>query len=116
MDLGLQKKELAGQLDVDETTIHNWEDKGITPAIRFIPRINEFLGYDPQAGGSWQSGSLAERLKAHRRKLGLSRKKLATLLGTDESNLAGWESGQHKPTKKSMDLISDFLLWSTIRE
>jgi len=107
LDLGLQKKQLASQFCVDETTIHNWEDKGITPAIRFMPRIIEFLGYDPPADG--QPRSLAEQLKAHRSKLGLSRKKLAALLGIDQSTLASWEREKHRPTRKSLQLVDEFL-------
>ena len=37
LDLELQKKQLARRLCVDETTIHNWEDKEVVPAIRFMP-------------------------------------------------------------------------------
>jgi len=88
LDLGLQKKQLARQLSVDETTIHNWEDCAVIPAIRFMPRIIKFLGYDPNANKV--PGSPVRRLKAHRTKFGLSRKKLAALLGIDQSNLAGW--------------------------
>jgi len=111
LDLGLQKKQLASQFSVDETTIHNWEDKGITPAIRFIPRIIEFLGYDPTQGGAPQC--LGERLRSHRKRLGLSRKKLATLLGIDQSTVASWERGEHRPTSRSLKLIERFLTSNT---
>lgn len=106
-DLGLQKKQLARKFSVDETTIHNWEDKKVAPAIRFMPRIFDFLGYDPNDDTTPRS--LPERLKAHRRKLGMSRKRFAELLGTDQSNLAGWETGSHNPTAKSLNLIERFL-------
>src|SRR5215813_5233625 len=85
----------------------HWETNRVAPALRFIPKIIEFLGYDPW--GDEQPSSLADQLKAYRRRLGLSRKKLARLLGTDESNLAGWDSGEHRPTKKSLRLISMLL-------
>jgi transcriptional regulator with XRE-family HTH domain len=111
LDLGLQKKQLASQFSVDETTIHNWEDKGITPAVRFMPRIIDFLGYDPTDGDAPQC--LGERLRSHRKRLGLSQKKLAALLRTDQSNLAGWETGKHRPTGSSIDLIARFLSWNS---
>jgi DNA-binding transcriptional regulator YiaG len=112
LELGLQKKQLASQFSVDETTSHNWEDKGVTPGIRFIPRIIEFLGYDPTDGGAPQC--LGERLRSHRKRLGLSQEKLAALLRTDQSNLARWETGKHQPTRKSLELIDEFLSWSAV--
>jgi len=113
LDLGLQKKQLARQLGVDETTIHNWEGKGVVPALRLMPRIIEFLGNDPS--DEHEPQSLAERLKVQRKRVGLSRKRLAALLGIDPSNLAGWETGKHRPSKKSEIVIQklfnpDFLL------
>jgi ribosome-binding protein aMBF1 (putative translation factor) len=107
LDLGLQKKQLARQWGVDETTIHNCEDKGISPAIRFMPRILDFLGYDPTDGSVPES--LAEVIRAHRTNLGLSRKRLATLFGIDQSNTANWETGKHLPTKRSLEVINEFL-------
>lgn len=112
LDLGLQKKQLARQFSVDGTTIHNWEDKGITPALRFIPSIIDFLGYDPTDGGA--ARCLGESLRSHRRRLGLSQKKLASLLGIDQSNLTAWETGKHRPTKTSRDLIKEFLSWKSL--
>lgn len=84
LDLGLHKSQLARLLSVDEATIHNWEDKGIVPAIRLMPRIIEFLGYDPNDNGGVQ-WTIPEKLKARRTKLGLSRRRLADLLGIDQS-------------------------------
>jgi len=108
LDLGIQKKHLARKLGVDETTIHNWEDKGVTPTIRFIPSIIEFLGYDPNHNGDVVL-SIAERLKSKRTKLGLSRRRLAALLGMDESSLAGWERREHRPTHTSLIKVERFL-------
>ncbi len=112
LDLGLQKQQLSRKLGVDETTIHNWEDKGIVPAIRFLPRIIEFLGYDPTDGVAPQC--LGDRLISHRKRLGLSQRTLAALLGTDQSALAGWERGEHQPAKKSLKLIQEFLSWTAL--
>lgn len=105
---------MAEQIGVTKCTIQYWETNRLIPALRFLPRIVEFLGYDPGADG--QPSSLADQLKAHRRKLGLSRKKLANLLHTDESNLAGWETGRHQPVKRSLELICEFLSWTPVRQ
>ena len=107
LDLGLTQQGLADQIICDEATITNWELNRVTPALQFWPRILEFLGYDPSAERG--DGSLADRLKRYRRSRGLSRKMLAGLLGTHPSNLAGWETGRHRPTKRSLELIDQFL-------
>jgi DNA-binding XRE family transcriptional regulator len=95
---------------VTTCTIQYWEtNRVVAPAVRFVPAIIVFLGYDPTEKGDPQS--LAERLQAHRKRLGLSRKKLAVLLEVDLSNLAGWETEKHRPTRRSLKLIQEFLSW-----
>jgi transcriptional regulator with XRE-family HTH domain len=103
------QREVGEIFGVTKCTIQYWETNRVTPAVRFIPRILEFLEYDPTIGIT--SESLAERLKAQRRKLGLSRKRLAALLGIDPSNLRGWETGKYRPTRKSLERIDEFLSW-----
>jgi transcriptional regulator with XRE-family HTH domain len=108
LDLGLLQREVADQIGVTNCTIQYWETNRVAPALRFRPRISSFLGYELFDGRVPES--VAERLRAHRDRLGLSRKKLAALLGIDPSNIAGWETGKHRPTKKSLELIDEFLL------
>ena len=47
MDLKLFQHQVAEQLGVDKSTIHNWERNFNTPDTRLVPRIIEFLGYSP---------------------------------------------------------------------
>lgn len=42
-------------------------------------------------------------LKGQRQRLGLSRKKMAALLGIDESSLAHWERGEHPSHRKTAE-------------
>lgn len=56
---------------------------------RHTPKIIRFLGYVPFSVGD----SLPEPLKAYRKFRGLSRKKLARILGVDEGTLWRWENG-----------------------
>lgn len=83
MDLGIFQKDVAALLGVTEGTICYWENKRNAPALRLIPRIIEFLQYAPWA----PCQSVLERLKMQRQNLGLSRKRLAKILGVDESSL-----------------------------
>ena len=93
LDLGLQQKQVASLICVDKTTIKNWERGHRTPAIRHMPGIIEFLGYVPFAIGE----SVPEQLIGYRKIHGLSRKRLARILGVDEGTLWRWETGQRRP-------------------
>jgi transcriptional regulator with XRE-family HTH domain len=101
LDLKLLQKQVADHIGVDALTITNWERNATAPAVRYIPAIIQFLGYDPLPATS----SLPERLAAARRVLGLSQRKMAVKLGVDPATLMGWEAGRHQPTGKSLDLI-----------
>jgi transcriptional regulator with XRE-family HTH domain len=105
VDLNLTQKRVAERIVADETTIYHWENNRTTPVIRFIPRIIEFLGYTPYA----PTESLPEILRLCRQSLGLSQRKLASVLGVDESSLRSWESGRRKPSATSRRLIGTFL-------
>jgi DNA-binding XRE family transcriptional regulator len=71
-------------------TVHNWETGERKPEIRFIPALVEFLGYDPEPA---DEGTLAGRLIAKRRELGLSQREAARSLAIDSGTWAGWEKG-----------------------
>ena len=81
-----------------------WE-KGTAPFDRYWPRIVAFLGYDPMGAAV----SLAARLIARRRSLGLSRKATAKVLGVDEGTLMRWETEIWSPTGRRSELVARFL-------
>ncbi len=74
-----------------------------------MPAIIRFLGYDPTAPEA--TASIGERLKVIRRARGLSRQKLATLLGIDESTLWKWEERgeQARPARRVLRAVEEFL-------
>ncbi|MHB1865659.1 MAG: helix-turn-helix domain-containing protein [Acidobacteriaceae bacterium] len=47
IDLGLFQSQVAELIGVHPLTITNWEGNATVPAIRYIPAILNFLGYDP---------------------------------------------------------------------
>ena len=94
LELRLQKKSVALHLVVNEWTYLNWEAGRTTPEIRFMPRIIDFLGYDPHPPPI----DLPEQLKAIRRNLGLSVKRLSAFLKADESVVTRWERGKGGPS------------------
>ena len=105
LDLKLLQKQVAAQIGVHEITISNWEGNAAVPAIRYMPAIIQFLGYDPLP----PANSFPERLATARRVLGLSQRKMAEKLGVDPATLLGWEAGQHEPSRKSLDVIGRVL-------
>ena len=105
LDQNLLQNQVAEQIGVDVTTVCNWEGNASTPAIRYVPAILEFLGYDPCPPGY----TLAERLATVRKVQGLSQRKLAEKLGVDPGTLQSWEAGRHQPTGKSLDIIGRIL-------
>jgi len=67
-----------------------------------IPKIIEFLGRDPFEKSP---ENLGDQIREYRRVHGLTKKKLAEQLGIDLSTLAGWERGEHRPTKRNLEIL-----------
>jgi transcriptional regulator with XRE-family HTH domain len=107
LDLGLLQKDVGAQIICTVDTITNWELNRCQPELQYIPRIIEFLGYDPTEQANLQS--IGIQIRAKRRRLGLTIRQLARILETDFSNLQHWETGRSQPTKKSVQLINRFL-------
>jgi DNA-binding transcriptional regulator YiaG len=91
--LKLTKRPLSLNLNVSDITIYLWERNKVRPSLAQIPKIIEFLGYDPFKS---KAESLADKLKAYTRVHGLSEKKFADMLRVDQATLAGWERGDVK--------------------
>jgi len=76
---GLKQTEVVALMSVSETSVFGWEN-GKRPHVRMFPAIITFQGYEP-----WPDPQkLADMLPAERRRLGLSAKRAAQLLGVDE--------------------------------
>ena len=106
LELGLRQVDVASRLGVSEWTILNWERGKTVPAVGLTPRIIEFLGYDPHLIPE----TLGQRLVAAGRVLGLSRKRLAKLLGIDEGTVRRWEGDRCKPGSGLRPRIAAFLV------
>ena len=105
LDLGLLQKEAADHIGVDDWTIINWEKNRTTPPIRFWPNIIDFLGYDPHC----PPRTMGERIKAIRRNLGYSVKRLARQIDVDESTVTRWERGPSTPSSDHWDRIGKLI-------
>jgi transcriptional regulator with XRE-family HTH domain len=47
LDRGLLQKDVARALGVDVITVTGWEKRGQTPRRGVLPKIRDFLGYNP---------------------------------------------------------------------
>ena len=105
LDLGLLQRQLAKQLGVNETTVHNWETSVTQPETRLIPKVIEFLGYNFLSPAT----TLGERIVRCRKSLGLSRKQLAKHLGIDSGTLWRWETERRGPKGKCWEIVMRWL-------
>jgi transcriptional regulator with XRE-family HTH domain len=101
-DLSLFQKEVALRLSVNVYTIRKWENNKTTPAVCYLPRIIEFLGYDPFPPPQ----CFGEEIAAVRRRLGISQKRLAKKLRMDEATLARVERGASKAKGKHLTALT----------
>jgi transcriptional regulator with XRE-family HTH domain len=109
LDLGLRQKDVAQQLGVKTETVTNWEKNYTAPQLYLIPRVIQFLGYDPVEDDS-DSLSLGERVVRVRQRLGITQKDLARRLGVDPSTLAHWEYGRRRPMPKNRAKLEEFIV------
>ncbi len=112
LDLKLLQREVALKLGVQETSVHNWERNLTKPSIALLPRILNFLKYNPF---EMPTGSLGERIRTYRRILGLSQKALAKQLKIDPGTLARWEKGRGMPSKKLFEELNRFSIVPSLR-
>jgi transcriptional regulator with XRE-family HTH domain len=83
-------------------TVANWEKGRSEPEPRHYPAILSFLGYDP----SPEPKTLGERVRAARRREGISQRELAEKLGLDQSTIWAWETGEiRKPHARLIRLF-----------
>jgi transcriptional regulator with XRE-family HTH domain len=99
LDLKLTKQAISLRLNV---AIYLWEKNRIKPSLALIPRIIEFLGYDPFEA---VHENLLDSIKNLRRLYGLSQKKLAGSLGIDPSTVGAWERAENQPSKPLLDKL-----------
>lgn len=100
--MNLTKRQLSSNLNVSDITIYLWEKNKVQPSLLQIPKIIEFLGYDPFEK---KAEYLGDKIREYRRIHGLTQKDFAKQIGIDNTTLASWERSEHTPTKKLLDKI-----------
>jgi len=92
IELGLRQRDVADLLGADSQSVNAWERNYHQPALHRLEAITTFLGYDPENVSD--DAPLGLRIASRRRRLGLSQKRLAELLGIDEATVRKWERGR----------------------
>lgn len=103
--LGLLQREAADRIGIGTDTFANWEKGKTEPvAARFRPVV-EFLGYDPMP----KPTTLAERLEAKRRALGITFDQVAKYLGWDPGTLTRYLNGAWRIPADRLAALEAFL-------
>ncbi len=106
LQLGLTQGQVAHRLSVNSWTLLLWELDRTKPAMRYYPRLFAFLGYDPFPPAT----TLAERIKAKRRQLGIPIEEAARRVGVDSGTFSRWERGIWEAKRAAMALECFFNL------
>ena len=86
--------------------ISAWERNKRAPAIKFIPKIIEFLGYVPYERGE----TLGERIRIYRKTLGQSHYEFARKIGVAPSTIISWENDRVENIEKKIRPYLDGLV------
>jgi transcriptional regulator with XRE-family HTH domain len=105
IESGLTQKQLCTQLGCDHLSLGHWELNQHQPSLKFIPRIVEFLGFDPFP----EILDPIQRLRNLRLLKGWRVDVVARLVGVDPSSISSWERGEHQPTRGNVLKIENFL-------
>ena len=106
MDLGLRQRDVAELIGADTLTLWGWETNRTQPSICWMPTIIAFLGHAPYV----PADSLEKWADNVRAALGMSRERLADLLGIDPGTFTRWLQGRGRPPSDFRDQLRVALL------
>ena len=93
-------------LGVSKATYENWEQDKHEPEFRYWSRVISFVGYDPNP----EPRTLGERIKAKRRREGLTLREVARRLEVDLGTVMAWEKDEvRKPYSRYVRLFEQFI-------
>jgi transcriptional regulator with XRE-family HTH domain len=105
LELGLYQKDVAKQIGVTTSTIWNWENNWSSITLSCMPKVIEFLGYNPVPFPE----DLIQRLAWYKQVNGLTLEKLGEEMRRDPEQLADWLSDRHMPCGRNKEEIGRFL-------
>ena len=104
LELGLYQKDVSIQIGTTTSSIWNWEN-GSSIALRLIPKVIKFLGYNPILCPE----DLVGRLAWYKLVQGLNLNRLGAEMKRDPEQLGDWLAGRHRPSKRNLAVIERFL-------
>ncbi|MBI3587257.1 MAG: helix-turn-helix transcriptional regulator [Ignavibacteriales bacterium] len=93
-------------LGVDEMTLCNWENKRSNPMLHLLPKLIEFLGYDPMIV---KTKTVGERILQYRKSRGITQKELARQIGIDPPTLSRLGREKKGVFPHILEKVSSFL-------
>jgi transcriptional regulator with XRE-family HTH domain len=102
---GLSSRALARQFGVDQSTVLHWERGLSVPWVRYLPRILALIGEETVSPDT----PLGERIRAYRRKNGLTQRQLAEQIGLKAGGVSDWELGKHPPCTRLRTILETLL-------
>ncbi|MFN2375242.1 MAG: helix-turn-helix domain-containing protein [Candidatus Binatia bacterium] len=106
LDLGVRQQDVAAKLGVSSSTVRDWELGHKTPKLQHRPTLHAFLDEEPPRE---IATTFPEGLRAARRAMGLSRRRLAGLVrfGCPDT-IADWEHGIRMPMPRHLERLKLF--------
>ncbi len=105
LELELYQKDVAAQIGVTTSTVWNWENNWSSITLSCMPKVIEFLGYNPIPCPEDLMGQLAWYKQVN----GLSLAQLGAEMGRDPEQLSDWLSGRHAPCRRNRKEVELFL-------
>lgn len=99
-------KDVVALLQISRETLRGWELGEFEPQVSHFPLIISFLGYNPY---SFDTSTLAGKIKEYRYRKGLTQKELGELLNTDTSIIWQWETKGRIPIEKTQKQLLELL-------
>jgi transcriptional regulator with XRE-family HTH domain len=104
-ELGLLQREAAERMGIQRDTYVNWEKDKTTPVASQFRPVVAFLGCDPSPAAR----TLAERVEAKRRELGVTFEQAAKYLGWDPGSLTRYLNGTWALSPTRAEALERFL-------
>jgi DNA-binding XRE family transcriptional regulator len=104
--LNLTQKAVALKINVSTDCVTFWENGRAKPQIQHMPKIIEFLGYNPV---TYENLTIGGRIKNYRIQHGLSHKKMGKMLEVDGATICTWEIGKFIPKGRNLTRLNALL-------
>ena len=104
-ELGIFQSDAGRIMGVCKASVWNWENRRAEPEDYLYPAIIRFLGREP-----WpEPQTLAEHLRAERKRRGITIQAAAMLMKVSHGALANWEDGTANPNQINLAGVIAFL-------